>query len=85
MEYLGHGFYKQICGLAEGSRLSGTLAILVMDRYERVHTYCISIPAICVRYVDDNGTVVNNTDEALRMVKIVTTNMKQSIQHRQGH
>ena len=30
-EYPGHGFYKQIRGLAMGNRLSGTLAILAMD------------------------------------------------------
>ena len=33
-EYPGHGFYRQIRGLAMGSRLSGTPAILAMDRFE---------------------------------------------------
>ena len=50
-----------------GSRLSGTLAILTMDRFERLHIYPLQ-PAIYIRYVDDTGTVVSCTNEAQRMV-----------------
>ena len=66
-EYPGHGYFKQIRGLAMGSRLSGTLAILTMDRFERLHIYPLQ-PAIYIRYVDDTGTVVSCTNEAQRMV-----------------
>ena len=31
-------FFQQICGLAMGNRLSGTLAIICMDKFERAHT-----------------------------------------------
>ena len=68
-EYPGYGFYKQIRGLAMGSRLSGTLAILTMDRFERLHIYRKFQPAIYTRYVDDTGTVVNSPNDAQRMVQ----------------
>ena len=42
-----------------GNRLSGTLAILCMDRCERLHIYQQLHPqlTIYIRYVDDVGTV----------------------------
>ena len=43
-----------------GNRLSGTLAILCMDRFERSHIYNLQPkPIFYVRYVDDTGTVVS--------------------------
>ena len=66
--YEGH-FYKQTRGLAMGNRLSGTLAIICMDRFEQRHIYELHPrPTIYVRYVDDIGTVVENTDAAERML-----------------
>ena len=58
--------YKQIRGLAMGNRLSGTLAILCMDRFERLHIYQQLHPqlTIYVRYVDDVGTVTTDTEQA---------------------
>ena len=67
-EYPGHGFFKQIRGLAMGSRLSGTLAILTMDRFEQLHIYSTIQPAIYVRYVDDTGTVVDSVGDARKML-----------------
>ena len=57
---------KQIRGLAMGNRLSGTLAIIVMDRFERrfVYNELQPSPVVFVRYVDDVGTVVPNTQVA---------------------
>ena len=66
-EYIG--IYGQIRGLAMGSRLSGILAILAMrDRFERLFIYRNLEPqlTIYVRYVDDIGTGVPNSDEAYR-------------------
>ena len=62
------GIYRQIRGLAMGSRISGILAILAMDRFERLFIYRNLEPqlTIYVRYVDDIGTVVPNSDEAYR-------------------
>ncbi len=56
-------YYKQTRGLAMGNRLSGTLAIICMDRFERLHIYqqLTPRPTIYVRYVDDVGTVTVNT------------------------
>ena len=58
--------YKQIRELAMGNRLSGTLAILCMDRFERLHIYQQLHPqlTIYVRYVDDVGTVTTDTEQA---------------------
>lgn len=57
--------YKQIRGLAMGNRLSGTLAIICMDRFERMFIYSLQPPlTIFVRYVDDTGTVVDNVEQA---------------------
>ena len=51
-----------------GSRLSGILAILAMDRYEQLFIYRNLEPqlTIYVRYVDNIVTVVTNSDEAYR-------------------
>ena len=59
-EYGDH-FYRQTRGLAMGKCLSGTLAILCMDRFERSHIYNLQPkPIFYVRYVDDTGTVVRD-------------------------
>ncbi|XP_065180434.1 uncharacterized protein LOC135810995 [Sycon ciliatum] len=60
------GTFKQTRGLAMGSRLSGTIAIIVMDRFEQRHIYRnISPPLpVFVRYVDDSGTAVDTPAEA---------------------
>ena len=66
---LGEHFYKQIKGLSMGNRTSGTPAILCMDRFERSHVYDLTPSlAVYVRYVDDIGTVVNNTVEARKLL-----------------
>ena len=64
--YENTGFYKQIRGLAMGSRLSGTLAIICLDRFERMHIYqeLQPKPIIYVRYVDDVGTVVDSVEHS---------------------
>ena len=64
--YDNFGLYKQIRGLAMGNRLSGTLAILCMDRFETMHIYQNLQPplTIYVRYVDDAGTVTPTTEQA---------------------
>ena len=58
--------FKQIRGLAMGNRLSGTLAINVIDRFERRFVYdkFKPSPIIFVRYVDDIGTVVPSVEVA---------------------
>ena len=62
--------YKRIRGLAMGNRLSGTLAILCMDRFERLHIYQQLHPqlTIYVRYVDDVGTVTTDTEQANKIL-----------------
>ena len=69
-EYKNLGYFRQIRGLAMGNRISGTLAILAMDRFERLFIYRELEPklSLYLRYVDDTGTVVNNTDEAHRIL-----------------
>ena len=63
-----------------GNRLSGTLAILCMDRFERLHIYQQLHPQliIYVCYVDDVGTVTTVTDteqaNTILSVKIPTLN-----------
>ena len=49
-----------------GNRLSGTLAILAMDRFERTFIYQHPYPSLTIyaRFIDDIGTVVNNPNEA---------------------
>ena len=58
--------YRQIRGLAMGNRLSETLAILAMDRFERTFIYQNPYPSLTIyaRFIDDIGTVVNNPNEA---------------------
>ena len=53
-------------GLAMGSRLSGTIAIIVMDRFEQRHIYRdISPPLpVSICYVDDSGAAVDTPEEA---------------------
>ena len=68
-EYPENGFFKQIRGLAMGSRLSGTLAILAMDRFERLYIYRPIPPKIYSRYVDDIGTIMENSAQAQKMLK----------------
>ena len=58
------GYFQQIRGLAIGNRVSGTLAILAMDKFERLLVYQELLPLVYVRYVDDVGTVVKNQQEA---------------------
>ena len=63
------GFYKQIRGLAMGNRLSGTLAIITMDRFEQLFIYPLKPPlTIYVRYVDDIGTTTPNIDAPNRLL-----------------
>ena len=59
-----------IRGLAMGNRISGTLAILAMDCFERLFIYQELEPkrSLYLRYVDDTGTVVNNTNEVHRIL-----------------
>ena len=47
-----------------GNRLSGTLAILTMDRFECKYIYPVIKLTIYVRYVDDIGTTVQTIEEA---------------------
>ena len=47
-----------------GNRVSGTLAILAMDKFEQMFVYQELLPLVYVRYVDDVGTVVKNQQEA---------------------
>ena len=63
--------YQQLQGLAMGGRVSGTLAILVMDRFERNYIYNELAPTstIYVRYIYDTNTVAYNADEALQMLE----------------
>ena len=67
--------YRQIRGLAMGSRLSGTLAILVMDRFEHTHIYGQIQPAsdLYVRYVDDSNTLADNVAQAQQMLESLNT------------
>ena len=53
-----------------GTRLSRTLAILCLDRFERLYIYqeLHPQPIIYVRHVDDVGTTVNNAVEAKVML-----------------
>ena len=67
--------YRQIRGLAMGSRLSGTLAIIVMDRFERAHIYDQLTPTstVYVRYVDDANTTANDKAEAKAILTLLNT------------
>ena len=70
-QYPGFGCYKQIRGLAAGSGLSGTLAILVMDRFEHNYIYrnLKQEPLVYVRYIDDTGKIVNDDNEARQVLR----------------
>ena len=67
--------YRQIRGLAMGSRLSWTLAILVMDRFEHTHIYGQIQPAsdLYVRYVDDSNTLADNVAQAQQILQSLNT------------
>ena len=71
----GNQMYQQVQGLAMGGRVSGTLAILVMDRFERNYIYNQLAPTstFYVRYIDDTNTVANNADEALQMLEYINS------------
>ena len=71
----GNQMYQQVQGLAMGGRVSGSLAILVMDRFERNYIYNQLAPTstIYVRYIDDTNTVANNADEALQMLEYLNS------------
>ena len=58
-----------------GSRISGTLAILVMDHFEHAHVYRQLSPAssVYVRYVDDTNTIANNVPQAQEMLHHLNT------------
>ena len=58
------GYFQRIRGLAMGDRVSGTLAILAVDKFERMFVYQEILPLVYVRYIDDVGTVVKNQQEA---------------------
>ena len=58
------GYFQQVRGLALGNRVSGTLTILAMDKFEQIFVYQELLPRVYVRYVDDVGTVVKNRQEA---------------------
>ena len=58
------GYFQQIRGLALGNRVSGTLAILAVDKFERLFVYQELLPLVYIRYVDDVGTVMKNQQEA---------------------
>ena len=67
--------YQQALGLAIGGRVSGTLAILVMDRFEPNYIYNQLAPTstIYVRYIDDTNNVANNADEAVQMLEYLNS------------
>ena len=58
-----------------GNRLSGSLAIIVMDHFERSHIYQQLQPAsqLFIRYVDDSNTVASNTQQAQDMLRYLNT------------
>ena len=55
------------------SRLSGTLAILAMDRFERNNIYDTIRPVVYSRYVDDIGTVVSSIPEASQLLETLNS------------
>ena len=63
-------YYQQIRGLAMGNRLSGTLAILVKDKFEHNYIYNTIQPAsqVYIRYVDDSNTIANDEIQAQEML-----------------
>ena len=61
-------YYKQIRGLAMGNRISGTLAIVYMDKYEQTHVYRKYQPILYGRCVDDIGTTAKSMKDATDML-----------------
>ena len=54
-----------------GSRVSGTLAIIAMDRFETLHIYQqpkFQDLAVYVLYIDDTGTVLKSRNDAMDML-----------------
>ena len=67
-------FYQQIRGLAMGNRLSGTLAIIFMDRLDRKFVYSLKPkPTFYVGYVDDVGTQVPDQESAVKMLNYLNS------------
>ena len=56
-----------------GNRLSGTLAIICMDRFERLYTYEELKPTIYVRFVNDIGTTVDTIEEAFEILQYMNS------------
>ena len=52
-----------------GTRLSSTLTIVVMDKFERAHIYDQLTPTstVFVRYMDDTNTIANDEADAKAM------------------
>ena len=65
------GFFRQIRGLAMGNSLSGTLAILCMDRLEQRVIYKELKPPMYARYIDDIGTVVPSVSAAENILQVL--------------
>ena len=55
------------------SCLSGKLAILAMDRFERNNIYDTLRPVVYSRYVDDIGTVVSSISEATQLLETLNS------------
>ena len=55
------------------SRLSGTLGILAMDRFERNNVYDTIWPAIYLRYFVDIGTVVSSIPKANQLLEALNS------------
>ena len=56
-----------------GSRLSGTIAILAMDRFERNNKNNTIRPVVYSRYVDDIGTMVSSIPEASQLLETLNS------------
>ena len=56
-----------------GSRLSGTLAIACMDKFEKTHVYRQLQPIFYGRYVDDIGTLVKSKDHATHTLQYLNS------------
>ena len=69
-------YFKQIRGLAMGNRLSGTLAIICMDKFEHNYIYNELEPKIYVRYVDDIGTTVKTPSQAYNLLQYMNSKHK---------
>ena len=63
--------YKQIKGLAMGGRVSGTLAILAMDKFEKATIRpLLSERALYRRYIDDINMIVPSKQRAQEILEI---------------